>query len=52
MRSVPETIMVQYGSRPHVRPHGPWDHDYFEKYILPNYNTLVAGGTPPAFAAE
>jgi hypothetical protein len=46
VRAVPELMFCKYRYDPHVRPHGPYDWKFMQKYILPHVNTVVGTGDP------
>lgn len=48
IRTIPELAYTYYPSSSHLKPQGPYDWKYLERYILPQANTLVTtGGAPP-----
>ena len=46
VRSIPESVYADYGCEPHVTEHGPYVGAFLDRYVLPNVNTSIIGGTP------
>ena len=44
VRTIPEMAYTYYPCSPHIEPHGNYDWEYLERYVLPHVNTLVTAG--------
>jgi hypothetical protein len=42
VRAIPMLQYASYASDPIIQPHGPYDWDFLEQYIIPHVNTMIS----------